>query len=101
MIDTTKESPLTLSHAAKSLREWSRNGRQPHVAQVYRWASRGLRGIILETVQIGGSKCTTREAAQRFIGAMSNPGRPAAPRTPAKRQKQAEAASGELAKAGW
>jgi len=38
-----------------------------HISTVYRWASRGLRGVRLEILQVGGSKCTSIEALQRFF----------------------------------
>lgn len=42
-----------------------------HVSTVYRWAQRGIRGIRLKTVQVGGVKCTTREALLEFIFAIT------------------------------
>ena len=30
-------------------------------------ASRGLRGIVLETIQVGGTTCTSQESLQRFF----------------------------------
>ncbi len=40
---------------------------KPHAGQVYRWASRGLRGVKLEWVQVGGRRYTSREALNRFF----------------------------------
>jgi hypothetical protein len=42
------------------------NGKRLHVSAVYRWTLRGLKGIRLETVKIGGTTYTSREAIQRF-----------------------------------
>ena len=39
----------------------------PHRATVQRWALHGIRGVRLETVRIGGSVYTSREALSRFI----------------------------------
>lgn len=38
---------------------------------VYRYSTHGLRGIVLETVDAGGIRCTSREAIRRFFGALS------------------------------
>ena len=65
-IDVFQEHVLTLAETAKILPR-RRAGRKVHISTIYRWATRGLRGIRLETVQIGGTACTTREALQRFF----------------------------------
>ena len=39
-----------------------RNGKHPHIATLYRWATVGLRGRRLWTCKIGGTLCTTNEA---------------------------------------
>ena len=40
---------------------------RPHLATVYRWFTKGVRGgIKLETVLVGGRRFTSREAIQRF-----------------------------------
>jgi hypothetical protein len=46
-------------------------GRRVHVSAVYRWASRGIRGVRLEWVQVGGIRYTSREALDRFVAALS------------------------------
>lgn len=72
MIDMAKEEVISLTQAAKQLPQ-RRQGKRPHVATLYRWASRGLRGIQLETIQVGGTLCTSLEALQRFFEQLSNP----------------------------
>ncbi|HSS63746.1 MAG TPA: DUF1580 domain-containing protein, partial [Gammaproteobacteria bacterium] len=47
-----------------------RNGRRLHISAVYRWMSRGVRGIILESVRLGGTAYTSCEALQRFADAV-------------------------------
>ncbi len=37
-----------------------------NVSTVWRWATRGVGGIKLETVKIGGKKLTSRQAAHSF-----------------------------------
>ena len=44
------------------------------MATLYRWASHGCRGVRLETIQIGGTKCTSRQALQRFFAGLTDPG---------------------------
>lgn len=41
------------------------------VSTVWRWAQRGVGGIKLETVKVGGKKLTSRQALSRFIAATS------------------------------
>ncbi len=38
-----------------------------HVCTVWRWAQRGVRGVVLETFAIGGRRFTTAEAFARFV----------------------------------
>src|SRR5947209_2490630 len=61
MIDFASEDLLTLSQAADELPR-RRRGRKTHVSTLYRWATAGCRGERLETVQIGATRCTSREA---------------------------------------
>jgi hypothetical protein len=72
MIDIQKEELLTLAMASRqSLLPKRRNGKRPHVATLYRWAQRGVRGVRLETIRVGGTLCTTVSAIQRFCDALS------------------------------
>lgn len=65
-IDLTREAPITLNDAVKLFPKNAR-GKHVHASQLYRYASRGLRGVVLETVQAGAKKCTTRAAVFRFF----------------------------------
>ncbi len=38
-----------------------------HVSTVWRWAKRGIGGIRLETIKLGGKTFTTSQALTRFI----------------------------------
>lgn len=40
---------------------------RPSLRTVWRWMQRGVRGIKLESVVIGGRRYTSRESGQRFI----------------------------------
>ena len=55
------ETVISLSEAARVLPRL-RRGRKVHTSTLYRWASRGLKGVVLETLQVGGTTCTSREA---------------------------------------
>lgn len=49
------------------------SGKKLHISTIYRWASpRGLRGVRLETAQIGGSRYTSVEALMRFSSRITN-----------------------------
>lgn len=49
-------------------------GRRPNISTLHRWATRGVRGVVLETVAVGHVRYTSIEAVQRFLAA-----KPAAP----------------------
>jgi hypothetical protein len=65
-IDLVKENLVTLADAAKLLPA-RRQHKQPHVSCLYRWTTDGCRGVVLESVSVGGTRCTSREAIVRFI----------------------------------
>lgn len=66
MIDPNSETVLSLTDAAKPLPA-RRGGKRPHVSCLYRWTKSGCRGIVLESIQIGGTRCTSEEALARFF----------------------------------
>jgi Protein of unknown function (DUF1580) len=71
-IDLTLEQPLPLSDVPKL--DWiplRRGGRRLHVATVHRWCTRGIRGVKLAFVQLGGTRVTTIEALLRFFNALT------------------------------
>jgi hypothetical protein len=73
MIDFQSETLMSLKQATRVLP--GRSGEKPiHVATLHRWASRGCRGIKLETLQVGGTRYTSREALQRFFDRLSQQG---------------------------
>ena len=105
LIDTTAETVLSLAPAADELPR-RRRGRKTNVSTLYRWATVGCRGVVLEAIQIGATRCTSREALQRFFERLSDPGRAggAGPvsscRTLAQRQRAATEAGRKLAELG-
>jgi hypothetical protein len=72
MIDSTTETLISLTEAAKSVPR-RRRGRKTHLSTLYRWATVGVRGVVLESLQCGGSRVTSREALQRFYERLSGP----------------------------
>ena len=71
MIDFNAESCLTLVEAAKLVPGREGQGGL-HVSAIYRWVKRGVKGVHLETILIGGRMHTSREALQRFFESCSS-----------------------------
>jgi hypothetical protein len=66
MIDPNCETLISLTEAARSLPR-RRGHKRPHVSCLYRWTTIGCRGIVLESLQVGGTRCTSREALARMF----------------------------------
>ena len=64
MISIQHEQLVTLTEAARRLPGRST---RPSVSTIFRWVSPGLRGIQFETVKVGGRRCTSIEALERFF----------------------------------
>src|SRR4051812_27731310 len=74
-----------------------------NVSTAWRWAQRGVRGVKLETFNIGGRRWTTEEAFSRFVEATSAAASGALEpqsRTNRQRETNISRAEAELAKAG-
>jgi len=63
--DFQQEQAITLAQAANHVPK--RHGKKVHYSTLYRWATKGARGRVLESRLIGGIRYTTVEALQRFI----------------------------------
>ena len=102
MIDTQHETLLALADVP-SLIPIRRGKKRPHVSCIYRWCTRGLRGVKLESIQVGGTCCTSREALQRFFERLTavRDGDAAPQRTVGQRRTAVDRANTELEKAGW
>ena len=70
MIDPNTETLVSLAEAAKSL-PVRRKGKRPHVSCLYRWTKSGCKGVVLESLQCGGTRCTSKEALARFFQALT------------------------------
>lgn len=97
-INILTESVITLTEATRHLPN-RRRGKKPHVATLYRWAHQGLRGIRLETIQVGGTLCTSHEALQRFFERLSN--RDYSQEIPVSQQAALQRADAELDRMGF
>lgn len=86
MIDVSQETLLKVTEAAKAIPT------RPSVATVWRWLAKGSRGVRLESVLIGGSRYTSKEAIGRFFEAVTRAGEPEGPAMPSATPRQRAAA---------
>ena len=97
MIDIGQEELIAIREVPGELPRRP-NGRRLHISAVYRWISRGVRGVILESVRIGGTTYTSKEAMARFAerlnGAAIQP--TYTPKPPHSRQVEIERAAKRL-----
>lgn len=105
-IDVFKEEVISLFEAAKRLPR-VRNGKKLHLSTLFRWAQRGKRSndgmqIRLETIQVGGTKCTSLQALQRFFDRLTGDQKVITPPSITQReaQRRQEQAMRELEEAG-
>lgn len=71
--DPALEAPIPLMQVP-ALLPWlpkRRGGRPLHYTTLYRWQADGLRGRKLETIQFGGTLCTSEAAIKRFLNLLS------------------------------
>lgn len=98
MIDIHNETLISIREAPRHLPR-RQTGKRVHISAVYRWLKRGVRGVCLESVSIGGTTYTSKEALQRFADRLSNPGRgptSATTSTTATRKRQIENATRQV-----
>lgn len=98
MIDIATEEIFPLNDAPKHLPP--RRGKVIHVSTIHRWVQRGLKGIRLEVVQVGGSRHTSLPALQRFFDRLGDPNTRPAVGNSASRDRAFAAAENELTQAG-
>src|SRR5262245_28338744 len=96
MIEALTEELISLADAAKSL-----PGR-PSITTIWRWRSRGIAGVRLETICVGGRTYTSREALASFLERVTaaKSGQPIPSRTNRQREAQQRAARKQLQDAG-
>ena len=96
-----QDAPITLAAACR-LPELSRSGKRPHVSTLHRWAGHGgngIRGVVLRTWLVGGTRCTSIRAVREFLAA-TNGTTPERMMSPRAREKQIAAAERRLELAG-
>lgn len=69
MIDISVEDIMPIEQARLWLGE--RLGTAPSKVAVRRWITSGIKGVVLESLLVGGRRYTSREAVQRFIAGTS------------------------------
>jgi len=67
-IDPLTEELVSMADAA-SLLPKRRGGAKLSLSTLWRWSTRGAKGVRLETVRVGSGVYTTRDALRRFIEA--------------------------------
>lgn len=67
MFDRRTEGSIPLSNVSHHLES------RPSTATVWRWALRGVKGVKLESIVIGGRRYTSTAAIDRFITRLSEP----------------------------
>ena len=98
MIDISNEHLIPICDVPRRLPPRS-TGKRVHISAVYRWVQRGVRGLRLETIKVGGTAYTSQEALQRFADGLSGQQRDSATSplaTSLTRQKQIERAEREV-----
>jgi hypothetical protein len=84
VIDPTIEHPIPLRDVPKL--PWLRGvvaGRKLAFSTLFRWCTRGLHGVKLESIRIGGVLCTSEQALKRFFQALPADGGARTNATPA------------------
>ncbi len=71
MIDLTREHLVPVREIPRFL-PCRTSGKRVHISACYRWLSRGIRGVKLEAIRIGGTTYTSVEALQRFAERLSS-----------------------------
>ncbi len=65
-IDVARESVLSFGEAARYVGKLK--GTKAIAFQtLFRWATKGCSGVVLGTICVGGARCTSKEALQRFF----------------------------------
>lgn len=71
-IETETPIPLAqVAHLPCIPRRRGKTGRL-HPSTVWRWALKGVRGVRLEVVRVGGTLCTSTQALQRFFDRLAD-----------------------------
>ena len=69
-IDVSRERILSFGDTAKFVGKL-RGTKRVAFQTLHRWATKGCRGVVLQTLFVGGARCTSVEALQRFFAAVT------------------------------
>lgn len=94
MIDPFKEAMLSFGQAARQV-----PGRPVSTQTIHRWHDKGIAGVKLEAIVIGGRLHSSKEALTRFFAAVTQ-AKQAAQQTDGAASERSEATSRKLAEAG-
>ncbi len=104
-----RDTIVTLTQAT-ALVPPRRRGRKTSVSTFFRWSTHGCRGLLLPTLQCGGTRCTSVEAVQwsfehltelsRTHCARVETARVSASRSPSQRRRSSEEAAKRLERMG-
>src|SRR5262249_44592023 len=72
MTDLLSETLLFLGQASRRFPRDER-GRAPSTTTLWRWRTKGIRGVRLEAARVGGRVVTSLEAIRRFLERLSGP----------------------------
>ncbi|MCR9115793.1 MAG: DUF1580 domain-containing protein [bacterium] len=73
---------------------------RPHISTLHRWRIRGLKGVKLQTILVGGRRYVSKDELLRFVNQLSDETSTTAGRRTPSRQRQIEAANRACDKAG-
>jgi hypothetical protein len=73
-IDVTDEALISIREAAQLLPKVS--GKQTHPSTLYRWCTKGCRGVLLAHTRLGSRLCTTPAALNEFAQSITAAGEP-------------------------
>lgn len=68
-----------------------------HLAAVYRWVRHGVRGVMLESLRVGGTTYTSLEALQRFAEALGSSAPHSNSQTPRQRRQSLDRVATKVA----
>lgn len=88
MIDVSRETLVRITRASEHFPS------RPHLATLFRWVQKGVKGHRLEAVRVGAIWHTSIEAIARFLAALNGHAAPPPPR------RAAEAAGEALRRKG-
>jgi hypothetical protein len=99
MINLLEERVVTLVEAARLVPP-GRGGRPTHLSTLLRWITRGVRGVRLEAVRLGGRWVTSKEALQRFADRLTTAEQAPTSAVSTRRTRAVDAVEQELSRLG-